>query len=61
MAMVRIVLTAFVLLWVAVAHAGAQTPAAPPALTAPEELGKKMRDEIVRWGKVVKASGMKID
>ena len=32
-----------------------------PALTPPEELGRKMRDEIVRWGKVVKASGMKID
>ncbi len=32
-----------------------------PALTPPEALGKKMRDEIVRWRKVVKASGMKID
>ena len=32
-----------------------------PALTPPEELGKKMRDEIARWGKVVMASGMKID
>ena len=32
-----------------------------PALTPPEDLAKKVRDEIVRWGKVVKASGMKID
>jgi tripartite-type tricarboxylate transporter receptor subunit TctC len=32
-----------------------------PALTSPEALGKKVRDEIARWGKVVKASGMKID
>jgi tripartite-type tricarboxylate transporter receptor subunit TctC len=32
-----------------------------PALTSGEELGKKVRDEIARWGKVVKASGMKID
>ena len=32
-----------------------------PALTPPEALGKKVRDEIARWSKVVKASGMKID
>ena len=32
-----------------------------PALLPPEALGKKMRDEIARWSKVVKASGMKID
>ena len=32
-----------------------------PALTGPDELAKKVRDEIARWGKVVKASGMKID
>ena len=32
-----------------------------PALTPPDALGKKMRDEIARWSKVVKASGMKID
>jgi len=32
-----------------------------PALTTSEELGKKVRDEIARWSKVVKASGMKID
>ena len=32
-----------------------------PALMPPEALGKKVRDEIARWSKVVKASGMKID
>ena len=32
-----------------------------PALLQPEALGKKVRDEIARWSKVVKASGMKID
>ncbi len=32
-----------------------------PALTGGDELAKKVRDEIARWGKVVKASGMKID
>jgi tripartite-type tricarboxylate transporter receptor subunit TctC len=32
-----------------------------PALTTSEALAKKVRDEIVRWGKVVKASSMKID
>ena len=32
-----------------------------PALTSGEAMGKKVRDEIVRWSKVVKASGMKID
>ena len=32
-----------------------------PALTTSEELGRKVRDEIARWGKVVKASGMKVD
>ena len=32
-----------------------------PALLPPEELGKKLRNEIERWSKVVKASGMKID
>ena len=32
-----------------------------PALLPPEELGKKLRAEIARWSKVVKASGMKID
>jgi tripartite-type tricarboxylate transporter receptor subunit TctC len=32
-----------------------------PALLPPEAIGKKMRDEIARWSKVVKASGMKID
>ncbi|MEQ1776409.1 MAG: tripartite tricarboxylate transporter substrate binding protein, partial [Burkholderiales bacterium] len=32
-----------------------------PALMLADELGKKVRDEIARWGKVVKASGMKID
>ncbi len=32
-----------------------------PALMTSDELGKKVRDEIARWGKVVKASGMKVD
>ena len=32
-----------------------------PALTGPDEFAKKVRDEIARWGKVVKASGMTID
>jgi tripartite-type tricarboxylate transporter receptor subunit TctC len=32
-----------------------------PALLPPEELGRKLRAEIARWGKVVKASGMKVD
>ena len=32
-----------------------------PALTTSEEMGKKVRDEIARWAKVVKASGMKVD
>jgi len=32
-----------------------------PALMPPDELGKKVRSEIERWGKIVKASGMKID
>ena len=32
-----------------------------PSLTSGEEFGKKVRDEIVRWAKVIKASGMKID
>ncbi len=32
-----------------------------PALLSSEALGKKLREEIDRWGKVVKASGMKID
>jgi tripartite-type tricarboxylate transporter receptor subunit TctC len=29
--------------------------------STPEELGKLVRDDIVRWGKVVKDSGAKID
>ncbi len=32
-----------------------------PALMTSDELGKKVRDEIARWSKVVKASGMKVD
>ena len=32
-----------------------------PALAPAEELGNKVRNEIARWSKVVKASGMKID
>ncbi len=32
-----------------------------PALLAPDEAAKKMRDEITRWARVVKASGMKVD
>ena len=32
-----------------------------PALMSSDEMGKKVRDEIARWGKVVKASGMKVD
>ncbi len=32
-----------------------------PALMSSDEMGKKLRDEIARWGKVVKASGMKVD
>ena len=32
-----------------------------PALASAEDMGKKVRDEIARWGKVVKASGMKVD
>ena len=32
-----------------------------PALKSSEEMGKKVRDEIARWSKVVKASGMKVD
>ena len=32
-----------------------------PALLPPDDLGKKVRDEIARWAKVVKASGMKVD
>lgn len=32
-----------------------------PALTTPDELGKKVRDEIARWGKLVKVVGMKVD
>ncbi len=32
-----------------------------PALTSAEAMGKKVRDEIARWAKVVKASGMKVD
>ena len=32
-----------------------------PAFMPPEAFGAKVRDEIVRWGKVVKASGMKVD
>jgi len=32
-----------------------------PALTSPEELGNKVRNEIARWAKVVKASGMRVD
>jgi tripartite-type tricarboxylate transporter receptor subunit TctC len=32
-----------------------------PALLPPDEAGKKMRDEIARWAKVVKASGMRVD
>lgn len=32
-----------------------------PALTTGDEMGKKVRDEIARWAKVVKASGMKVD
>ncbi len=32
-----------------------------PSLATGEEFGKKVRDEIVRWAKVIKASGMKID
>jgi len=32
-----------------------------PALAPAEQLGKKVRDEIARWSKVVKASGMKVD
>lgn len=32
-----------------------------PALTPGDVLAQKVRDEIARWGKVVKASGMKID
>jgi tripartite-type tricarboxylate transporter receptor subunit TctC len=32
-----------------------------PALTPSDVFAQKVRDEIVRWGKVVKASGMRID
>jgi tripartite-type tricarboxylate transporter receptor subunit TctC len=32
-----------------------------PAVLTPEELAKKVRDELTRWAKVVKASGMKVD
>lgn len=32
-----------------------------PAFMASEAFGTKVRDEIARWGKVVKASGMRID
>lgn len=32
-----------------------------PALMPPDELGKKVRSEIERWGKIVNASGMSID
>ncbi len=32
-----------------------------PSLKSAEEMGKKVRDEIARWAKVVKASGMKVD
>ena len=32
-----------------------------PALAPPDELGQKVRHEIARWARVVKASGMKID
>ena len=32
-----------------------------PALMPPEALAQKVRDEIARWAKVVKASGMRID
>lgn len=32
-----------------------------PAVMSPEDSGKKMRGEIERWAKVVKASGMKVD
>ena len=34
---------------------------AEPALIPPEEFGRKVREEIARWSKVVKASGMKMD
>ena len=50
------------------------TPLTPPHLnktlrdqgadvagSTPEEFGKLVRDDIVRWGKVVKESGAKID
>ena len=42
-------------------HAKLIAAGTEPALLAPEALGKKMRDEIARWSKVIKASGMKID
>ena len=32
-----------------------------PAFMASEAFGTKVRDEIARWGKVVKASGMRVD
>ncbi|MBM3343877.1 MAG: tripartite tricarboxylate transporter substrate binding protein [Betaproteobacteria bacterium] len=32
-----------------------------PAMLSPEDTAKKVRNEIERWGKVVKASGMKVD
>jgi tripartite-type tricarboxylate transporter receptor subunit TctC len=32
-----------------------------PAFMPPDAFGTKVRDEIMRWGKVVKASGMKVD
>ncbi len=32
-----------------------------PALASSDEMGKKVRDEIARWSKVVKASGMRVD
>ena len=32
-----------------------------PAVSSPEDLARKVRDEIARWSKVVKASGMKVD
>jgi tripartite-type tricarboxylate transporter receptor subunit TctC len=32
-----------------------------PAVSSPDELARKVREEITRWARVVKASGMKVD